>query len=199
MADAEKIVSDVADRVRELVDDAERRAQELVREGELEAKRIRARAETEAEERLAEARRALEELQARLGGESGGASTGGSEVDPGPVRVPEPTPDPVPEPGPQPTPEPGPQPVPEPTPERIPEPTPPPDEGTPPAPGTAEQSAADAGNGVRSGDVAAARLVAMNMALEGASREDIDTALAADFDLDDRAKLVDEVLARAGR
>jgi outer membrane biosynthesis protein TonB len=198
MAEAEKIVTEVADRVRELVDDAERRAQEIVREGEEEAKRIRARAEAEAQERLTEVRRALEELQGKLGAGSGGASTGGSEVDPGPARVPEPTPDPVPEPGPQPTPEPVPQPVPEPTPERIPEPTPPPDEGTPPTPDTTEQAAA-AGNGVKSGDTASARLVAMNMALEGASREDIDAALAADFDLDDRAKLVDEVLTKAGR
>jgi outer membrane biosynthesis protein TonB len=199
MADAEKIVSEVADRVRELVADAERRAAEIVREAEEEARRIRARAESEGQERLAEVRRALEELQGKLGVEGGSASTGGSEVDPGPVRVPEPTPDPVPEPTPDPVPEPGPQPVPEPTPERVPEPTPPPDEGTPPTPEPTEQVAAGAGNGARSSDIAAARLVAMNMALDGASREDIDAALAADYDLDDRAKLVDEVLAKAGR
>jgi outer membrane biosynthesis protein TonB len=204
MADTEKIVSEVADRVRELVSDAEQRATEIVREAEEEAKRIRARAETEGHERLAEVRRALEELQGKLGvegggAEGGGASTGRSEVDPGPVRVPEPTPDPVPEPSPEPVPEPSPEPVPEPTPERIPEPTPPPDEGTPPTPAPTEQIAADAGNGTKSSDTASARLVAMNMALDGASREEIDTTLAADYDLDNRAKLVDEVLARAGR
>lgn len=196
MGDTEKIVSDVADRVRELVDDAERRATEIVREAEAEAKRIRARAEAEGQERLAEVRKALDELQGKLGT----TSTGESEVEPGPVRVPEPTPDPVPEPGPSPVPEPTPQPTPEPTPERIPEPTPPPDEGTPPSSSPAAQVPAnDAGDGAKSRDAASARLVAMNMALDGSSREDIEAALADGYDLDDRAKLVEDVLAKAGR
>jgi hypothetical protein len=35
--------------------------------------------------------------------------------------------------------------------------------------------------------------------LGGASREEIDVALAADYEIDDRATLIDEVLAKAGR
>lgn len=199
MADAEKIISDVADRVRELVAEAEQQATDIVREAEEEAKRIRARAEAEGQERLAEVRKALDELQSKLVVEGVDASASQSEVEPGPVRVPEPTPDPVPEPGPSPVPEPRPQPTPEPTPERVPEPTPPPDEGTPPTPEPTEDGGAEAADGAKSTDAGAARLVAMNMALDGASREDIDAALATDYDLDDRAKLVDEVLAKAGK
>jgi hypothetical protein len=49
-------------------------------------------------------------------------------------------------------------------------------------------------------DAGAARLVAMNMALEGAGREEIRARIAADFaPLDGTEELVDEVLERAGR
>jgi hypothetical protein len=43
-----------------------------------------------------------------------------------------------------------------------------------------------------------ARLVALDMALSGSSRNEIDSYLAANFDLEDRAALVDEVVAAAG-
>jgi hypothetical protein len=46
-------------------------------------------------------------------------------------------------------------------------------------------------------DSQAARLVAMKMALDGASREEIDAELARSYALADRAALVDEVLAKA--
>jgi hypothetical protein len=95
------------------------------------------------------------------------------EVEPGPVTVPEPEPVPVPEP----------EPVP------VPEPTPPPDEATPPS---ADDRVA------KSDDDGGARLVALNMALDGASREEIEAKLAEDFSLADSNKLVDEVLAVAG-
>jgi outer membrane biosynthesis protein TonB len=182
MADAEKIVHDVAERVRELVSDAEARAAEIVRDAEADAKRIRERAEAEARERLDEVRSALTDLEGKL-------KSGSAEVDPGPVTVPEPSPEPVPEPGPAPVPEPTPDPVPEPTPDPVPEPTPPPDEGTPPT----------AVNGAKSGDAVAARLVAMNMALEGASRAEIERALASDYALDDAPGLIDDVLAKTGK
>jgi hypothetical protein len=71
----------------------------------------------------------------------------------------------------------------------MPEPEPPPDEGTPPS----------TDNGGRSNDAVAARLVALNMALEGASRDEIDAKLAADYELEDRGKLVEDVLAAAGK
>ena len=196
--DAEKIVRDVADRVREVVDQAEERAAEIVRDAEAEAKRIRERAEAEAGERLAEVRQALDELQGKLGASGGSAerrspsvvTPAEAEVEPGPATVPEPEPPPVPEPTPDPVPDPvpSPEPVPEPSPEPMPEPEPPPDEGTPPTAGN---------GGTKSDDATAARLVAMNMALDGASREEIDAKLAAEYELDDRSKLLDEVLALA--
>jgi len=153
-----------------------------VRDAETDAERIRERAETEAKERLDEVRGALTELEGKLKG-------GSAEVEPGPVIVPEPSPPPVPEPGPVPVPEPTPDPVPEPTPDPVPEPTPPPDEGTPPA----------AGNGGKAADVVAARLVAMNMALDGASRREIERAIADGYELDDSTALIDDVLAKTGK
>jgi hypothetical protein len=182
MADSEQIVHEVAERVREIVAGAERRAAEIVRDAEREAERIRARAEAEGRERLAEVREALDKLEGRLGAEAR------SEVEPGPVTVPEPEPPLVPEPAPPPA-EPAPPPA-EPEPPLVPEPAPAPDEATPPA----------AANGAdRSADAAGARLVAMNMALDGASREQIAARLSEDFELDDAAGLAGEVLARAGR
>ena len=75
-------------------------------------------------------------------------------------------------------------------PEPFPEPTPPPDEGTPPA----------AGNGAaKSGDAVAARLVATNMALDGASRAEIERALADGYELDDSGTLIDDVLAKTAK
>jgi outer membrane biosynthesis protein TonB len=180
--DGEQIVREVADKVRALIDDAEQRAAEIVREAEAEARGIRQRAEADGRDRLAEVRRAVDELQSKLG-------IGSAEVEPGPVIVPEPEPPDVPEPEPPPTPEPAPDPAPEPEPPLIPEPTPPPDEGTPPA----------AENGAKSDDEAGARLVAMNMALEGASREDIVAKLKADYALGDPGAVADQVLALAGK
>ncbi len=189
--DPDKIVTDVTERVRELIMEAQERAEEIVREAEADAARVREAAESQARERLAEVRTALQDLQGKLGDSSPQA-----EVTPGPVTVPEPSPPAVPEPTPDPVPDPvpSPAPVPEPTPEPVPEPTPPPDEGDPPAAAGAEP---DTGNGERSADKAAARLVAMKMALDGAAREDIDTHLAAHYDVEHRDKLLDDVLARA--
>ena len=141
--DGEKLIHDVAERVRELLAEAEERAAEIVRDAEAEAKRIRERAETEGNERVAEFRRALEDLQGKLNGASPAAAeqpAPEAEVDPGPVVVPEPEP-PAPEPAPEPVPEPTtPEPTPEPEPAIVPEPTPPPDEGTPPAAAVAPAS-----------------------------------------------------------
>jgi outer membrane biosynthesis protein TonB len=191
--DGEQIVHDVAEKVRALITDAETKAAKIVSDAEADAKRIRAEAETESQKRLVEARSAFEELQKKLGL--------GAEVEPGPVTAPEPEPPAVPEPTP-PVPDPGPPspPVPEPEPPLIPEPTPPPDEGTPPqiaadpAPVAATNGAApDAA--AKSDDTASARLVAMNMALDGASRETIEAHLADNYALADAGSLVDDVLA----
>jgi outer membrane biosynthesis protein TonB len=202
---AEEIVRDVADRVRALVGEAEERAAEIVREAEREAEEIRSRAEAEARERLEEVRRALDRL------EQGLRAAPASEIKPGPVTVPEPEPTPVPEPSPDPGPAPSPDPVPEPTPDPVPEPVPPPDEADPPSAGRrsteelVEQLKAGAGkaSGAQTSgngtEAAGARLVAMKMALEGASREEIDRQLAESFELADREALLDDVLERAKR
>ena len=180
--DAEQFVHDFADRVRKMLTEAEERAAEIVRDAEVDAKRIREQAETES--RDGSPRRARRSPSCR-------ASSGSTdEVEPGPVTVPEPEPPRSRSPSrrvPEPTP---PEPPPEPEPAVVPEPTPPPDEGTPPS--------AD-GAPAKSDDVGGARLVALNMALDGASREEIEAKLAEDYALADSAKLVDEVLAVAAK
>jgi DivIVA domain-containing protein len=62
-------------------------------------------------------------------------------------------------------------------------------------PTLAEVAPAPAGDG---GDVEGARLVALNMALNGTAREETDRYLAENFDLADRAGLLDEVYATVG-
>jgi len=49
------------------------------------------------------------------------------------------------------------------------------------------------------GDESGARLVAMKMALDGASRKQIEQHLAETYGLSDSGKLLDDVLARAGK
>jgi DivIVA domain-containing protein len=58
----------------------------------------------------------------------------------------------------------------------------------------APRTATDA-PGVESGDLDGARLIALNMALNGESRADADRYLAENFELIDRGKLIDEVYA----
>ena len=50
----------------------------------------------------------------------------------------------------------------------------------------------------RGDDAEGARLIALNMALNGTSREETDRYLAENFQLDDREGLLDEVYARVG-
>ncbi len=61
----------------------------------------------------------------------------------------------------------------------------------PEAPGAAPSASTTAENG----DVDSARLVALNMALNGESREDAERYLAENYQLADRQKLIDEVFA----
>ena len=60
--------------------------------------------------------------------------------------------------------------------------------------GSAEQAPAGTG-AVAGGELDSARLVALNMALNGESRTDAERYLAEHFQLSDRQKLVDEVYA----
>jgi len=65
-------------------------------------------------------------------------------------------------------------------------------DAAPPAPAPAPPPAPE---GARADDIEGARLIALNMALNGQSREEADRYLAENFDLPDRARLLDEVYA----
>jgi len=66
------------------------------------------------------------------------------------------------------------------------------------APATAAAVPAAANGADEDGDIEGARLIALNMALNGQSREETDRYLADNFDLDDRAALLDEVYESIG-
>jgi hypothetical protein len=70
----------------------------------------------------------------------------------------------------------------------------------PPDAGTAPDAAAppDEPAPPANGDAAAARIVALDMALSGKPRDETDRFIAENYDLDDRAALLDEVYAAAG-
>jgi hypothetical protein len=154
------------------------------------------------------------------------ATEAASELDPAGETRPEAEPEPAAtEPEPEPAAEDQPEPRPEPAAETRPEPEPEPAGEAPPEPeqsqggtstddliaqlrGAGDGAAAEAKedpvaaepSATGGPDQGAARLVAMNMALEGAEREAIAARLAEEFDgLDDLGGLVDEVLERAGR
>jgi DivIVA domain-containing protein len=67
-----------------------------------------------------------------------------------------------------------------------------------PEPEPAPPVAPAAGPAPKNGDSAAARIVALDMALSGTPREDTDHYLAENYDVTDRAALLDEVYAAAG-
>jgi hypothetical protein len=142
------------------------------------------------------ARAALDELGAALNPRTA-ASSAGSPA-PAPEEAPaEATPAPVAEPEPEPA-----TPEPESANEREPErPSggPSTDELIAQLRGTETEPAGGAGGGEETDDAGAARLVAMNMALDGASREEIDRRLAEEFQIADRESLLDDVFSRVGR
>jgi DivIVA domain-containing protein len=194
-----------------LADVAAQRVASIVAAAEANAKEIEADARRQADELLAGAREQAREqieraqgsvaklvgqaddLRERIGAmadEVIGPAKTGAEM-PQPETVPEPAPEPVPEPAPAaPEVDPTPVVVPEPEPVREPEPEPvtvPEPQPDPPAP---------AANGA---DDAAARLVAMKMALDGSSREEIAKHLSANYELADSGELLDAVFERAGK
>jgi len=59
--------------------------------------------------------------------------------------------------------------------------------------------AAEGGNGDRPADEEGARLIALNMALNGTPREETEAYLEENFELDDPQGLLDDVYARAGQ
>ncbi|MEO7197543.1 MAG: ATP synthase F0 subunit B [Solirubrobacterales bacterium] len=145
---------------------------------------------------------------------------------PGPVTVPEPMPptipEPTPDPVPTPTPDSPPEPIPDPPSPDLPDepgplepPEPEPSIDPPAAGGTSTEdliaqlrsapAAEETTNGSTAdaegtdADLGAARLVAMNMALDNVPREEIKLQLRSDFgDIDDLDGLLDEIEARVG-
>jgi hypothetical protein len=175
------LAASASQRVQGILEAAEASAVEIRREAEAEAESIRKGARADADRASSSIQttlRRLEELHGELGTligalreEAGApAPAGGSAPHvPLPPRASPPKP---PVPGP-PAPEP---PVPEPpVPAAAPEPPPAPDDG------------------------AGIRLIALNMALDGAPREQTARYLAENFSLEDPARLLDEVYASAGR
>ncbi len=194
---AEELVRKAGETVRAVLDDAQRRAEEILSEAreqadrvraeaEEAASRVRAEAEAQAQKRVEDVRSALDQLHGSLGGDRGSDGVAPeSEVEPGPVTVPEPEP-PA-------TPEPMPEPAPEPMPVPTPEPAPPPGETDRPA------AAGGADAAERRSDDAAARLVAMKLALDGTPREEAGMLLSSDYDVAELDALLDDVYAKAGK
>jgi hypothetical protein len=77
----------------------------------------------------------------------------------------------------------------------LPAPSAPPPEPEPAAAAAAPPPGAAAAPGATGADLDGARLIALNMALNGESRADTDRYLAENFTLTDRGKLIDEVYA----
>jgi hypothetical protein len=129
----------------------------------------------------------LEQNMGELYTAAGGTQDAPPPVAPAPRRVAEPAPAPVP--------------VAQAAPVREPEPVPvaaaPQRAAAAVTPAAATNGFAD-DDGDEDGDVEGARLIALNMALNGQSREETDRYLAENFDLADRAGLLDEVYASVG-
>jgi hypothetical protein len=219
-----EVVEAAEKRAAEIEADARGEAERIVRAAREEAQQQIDRAQG-AVSRLVEQADELRSAIGRLGSDIGerpeAETPAPPEVDPRPPEVPEPAPPLEPEPSPPRIPEPSPPPTPEPTPPETPEPSPPGPQissGAPstedllaqlrgdaevranagghaavPAPRSENGSPAAAGEA----DVAAARLVAMKMALDGASREEIAAHLDESFSLSSTDELLDDVLARA--
>jgi hypothetical protein len=170
----EELAAQAAEAVRRTVAEAEAKAEQLVRDAEAEAKRVREAAEanaTEIRERAeAEARERIESTSRALEELRGKL---GAAPDP---KTPPTEVSPPPE---------GAEPEPEPV------------RAEPEVP-TAPPSAGVSGPG-GNGDDAAARLVAMKLAVDGKGREEIEAELTQRFGSGDRSALLDDVLARAGR
>ena len=193
---AGSLAESTGERVAGIIAAAEAKAAELEQEARERAEQIVADGRREAADQVRRAQDSVvglvsqaDELRERVGELSRGlgGSPAGETPTPGPVPVPEPEP-PTPEVDPTPVVVPEPEPPREPEPSPVPEPVPLPD----PTPEEPPPAAAN-------GDDAGARLVAMKMALDGASREEIAKHLAESYDLANAEALLDDVLARVGR
>jgi DivIVA domain-containing protein len=191
----EPSLADVAsEKVASIVEAAEAKAKEIEADARREADQLLSGARDQARDQIERAQRSVakligqaDELRERVGAMAEdviGTGEPRAETPPGPQPVPEPAPpDPEVDPTPVTVPEPAPPREPEPEPPLIPEPHP-----EPPAPAAA--------NGA---DEQAARLVAMKMALDGSSREEIAKHLAENYELGNSGELLDAVFERAGK
>jgi DivIVA domain-containing protein len=182
---AASLAEGASEQVRVILEAAEQGAADLREDAGRQAKAHVARVEEAAEGMLAK----LEQLQAELATLLDGLRAGGErltegldalqaqvgDVDPLPAVEPAPEPEDFAAAAPEPEPEPAPEPVPEPEPE--------------PAPAAADNGADEAG----------ARIIALNMALGGSSREETAAYLAENFSLPDPGALLDDVYAKVGR
>ena len=183
---AASMAAGASEQVRLILEAAERGATELREDAGRQAKAHVARVEEAAEGMLAK----LEELQGELGALLDGLRAGGERLTDGLAALQAKVGDVDPVPGAEPAPEPedfaaaGPQPQPELAIEPEPEPEP-----------AAEPAKAPDGGA----DEAGARIIALNMALGGSSREETAAYLAENFSLPDPDALLDDVYAKVGR
>jgi DivIVA domain-containing protein len=190
-----------AEKVASIVEAAEAKAKEIELDARREADQVLAGAKAQARDQIERAQRSVakligqaDDLRERIG------AMADEVIGPDATVAETPQPEPVPEPAPEPVPEPAPpQPEIDPTPVVVPEPEPPrePEPGPVTVPEPApDQPAPAALNGAED---QAARLVAMKMALDGSSREEIAKHLAASYELGDSDELLDAVFERAGK
>jgi hypothetical protein len=214
--ESEKLVEAVTDRVRaalaeaerraeEITDEATRRAEAIVAEAEERAKEIEADAdaraaktvalsEDQARDRIERARKALDELGVVLGSQPPASEGRSEDLEPGsdpegrsedlePGSDPEGRSEAPQSEGSDPLEPPAPEPTAKPSTEEL----------------IAQLKGSEESAGGGGGDEAAARLVAMNMALDGASRGDVAKRMADEFGLSNPDPLLDSVFERAGR
>jgi hypothetical protein len=167
--DSGSITDQLTGRVRELLQGAEDQAKKVMEDAESEVKHIREAAAEQGHKLIEDARHALDDLEGRLD----------PSAPPKPPKPPPPAPEP---------------PVPEP-----PAPEPAAAEPAPPAPEPKSEAPAPKASAPPTGDESAARLVAMKMALDGTSRDDVRAKLAADYSVEDLDGLLENVFAKAGK
>jgi len=178
---AASLAAGTSEQVRLILEAAEQGAADLREDAGRQAQAHVARVEEAAEGMLGK----LEELQAELSALLDGLRSGGERLSQGLAALHAKVGDVDPMPSAEPAPEP------EDFAAAAPEPEPKPE----PAPGP-EQALAPAGNGA---DEAGARIIALNMALGGSSREETAAYLAENFSLPDPGALLDDVYAKVGR
>jgi DivIVA domain-containing protein len=188
-AKSESLASGASERVRQIVEAAEASAREITAQAEVEAKAMRDEAAAQGRDHVARVSKATQGLADKLGAmdaELQGLIDGMAKelgatkpaAVPAPPREVEITDDDVADHAVDATP------VGEPDADPVAEPEP-------------EPKAAKASTGTKD-DAASARIIALNMALGGSSRDEVDAYLSKEFDLEDRAALLDEVYARVG-